>query len=223
MIEQSIEEKNILIFIKDIILSNKLHFEVINRAKYHHNSSYKDAPSICEYGILSLKELNKLGINLYTDEILKKMNDIDSHINGNDTISLSVVGMTDLYKNEYEYNPFNPDNIDFLISDDIKAMRSTTHYGNEYLVRDKIDKENIKSIDIRLLDLIKTIEDKKTITTTRLEQIILKYNYLIDIAKKLNNNNLNIPIREMSLNNNFIIDSNYLKKCPKLILKKEDI
>lgn len=206
-----LDEKYILEYIKDILNDLKLRQTIIND-RYHHNSSYKDASSICKHGILSMQKLNDLGITNYTKEFLDKMNDIESHINGKDKVSLSVVGLSDLYKDEFEYNPYNPNFVDFVVSNEIKARRSNFHYGNEFLA-DSINIDKIKSVDIRILQLIDEIKsDSKNI-----QDIIDKYNYLKDIGKAIKQFNLDIPLREMS--SNFDIDIDKLSNNPKVLKK----
>ena len=150
-----LEEKYILEYIRDILNDSKIKLALINDAKFHHNTSYEDAPSVCRHGILSLADLNKLGIKKYSEDFLRIMNDTESHINGVNAISLSVVGLKDLYSHEEEYCPFSPDQVDFLISSDIKASRTSTHYGNEFLYYSRISVEKLRSIDFRILALIR--------------------------------------------------------------------
>lgn len=50
------------------------------------------------------------------------MSDTESHVNGKNSVSLSVIGLKDLYPNEVEYNPFSPNLVDFLITSDIKDL-----------------------------------------------------------------------------------------------------
>ena len=134
-----LEEKYILEYILDILNDYKTKKITINDYKYHHNTSYFDAPSVIRYGILSLLELNALGVKNFSQEVLDIMSDTDSHINGTNAISLSVVGLKDLYHNESEYSPYSSTQVDFLISNEIKAYRSTLHYGNEFLCYNKIE------------------------------------------------------------------------------------
>lgn len=209
-----LQEKYILEYIKDMISSFKIKNININNAKFHHNTSYRITPSVLKHGILSISELNKLGIINYTEEQLKKMSDIESHVNGINAISLSVVGLTDLYIGEFEYDPYDPKQVDLLISSDIKASRSSIHYGNEYLSYTNIESDKIKSVDIRLFKLI---EEAKTIE--EIKKIIEKYNYLIEIAKTIKNLNLDMPIRDMS-SENLTLDVYKLSKSKKIKLKQ---
>lgn len=141
------------------------------------------------------------------------MDDTDSHVNGIDSISLSVVGLTDLYRDEFEYDPYNPTQVDFNISSDVKAHRLTTHYGNEFLCNDSISIDKLRSVDIRLLELIKLSEKGYSI-----RDIIDKYNCLKDIALAIKQSNLDIPFREMS-SDNLTMDIDKVSVTPKLILK----
>lgn len=213
-----LEEKYMLEYIRDMLFSYKSGSCVVNSAKYHHNTDYRDAPSVCRHGILTMKDLKKYGIKDYTDEFLQKMGDIDSHINGNDAVSLAVVGLNDLYHNEDEYNPYIPDKIDFLVSSDIMVGRSTLHYGNEFLCYSSISIDKLRSIDIRLLKLLELIKNRTYIDTSILD-IIKKYNCLKDIASTMIQTKLDIPLREASYQEKSLIDIEKLSSTPKLVLK----
>lgn len=208
-----IEEKNSLEYITDMMSSFKIKSIEVNNAKFHHNTSYKTTSLILRYGILSLSEINKLGLRKYSKEFLDRMSDTDSHINGIDEISLSVVGLKDLDPKKFEYNPYNPSVVDLVISSDIKARRSTNHYDNEFLCLDSISNDKIKSVDVRLIKLI-----EKSKNTDSIKDIIEKYNLLRDIAQSIKELNLEMPLRDMS-NENLTIDIDKASKAPKLILK----
>ena len=193
--------------IKNSIIFSSIDNLDINNAKYHHNSSYKNASNICKYGILSLKDLNKYGLRNDSEETLKKLDDISSHANGINSVSLSVVGLDDLYKDELVYDPYELDVVDFLVSNDITARRYSVNYGNEYLCNESISNKYIKSLDIRLLKLIQS-------NKCNLNDLIDYYNYLIDISKTLLDTN--IPIRESSydsieLNKKVLANKTYIK------------
>ena len=147
MKEVLLEEKYILEYIRDMMHDMKRKNVFIEDAKYHHNASYFDAISICKHGILTMLDLKRLNIKEYTKETLKKMNDITSHINGNDGVSLSLVGLKDLYRDEDEYDPFTPTQVDFLVSSDIQASRTSIHYGNEFLSYKSIEVNKLKAVD----------------------------------------------------------------------------
>ena len=208
-----IEDKFSLEYIKDMLSSFKIKNIEVNNAKFHHNTSYKTTPSILKHGILSISEINKLGIRKYSESLLDKMSNTDSHINGIDAISLSVIGLNDLDPKKMVYNPDDPSNVDLIISSDIKVRRSTYHYDNEFLCFDPISNELIKAIDVRL---IKLIEKSKNVDS--IKEIIEKYNLLKDIAMTLKDLKLDIPLRDMS-HENLTMDIDKISKAPKLILK----
>lgn len=215
-----LEEKETLKYIKEILNRIKKGTITINNARYHHNTHYQNAPSICKHGILTLADLNKITNQIHSQEDLKRLNDTESHINGTNAISLSVVGLTDLYRDEFEYDPYNPEEIDFLISSEIKAARTTTNYGNEFLSHQSLTLDKIKAIDIRLLELIEITKESNQKEYYTIKRLIEKYNFLRKIAMILKENNLNIPIREMSFKDNSIINIDELISTPKIILKK---
>ena len=124
-----IEAEDALEYIKEYIEESTIKSIDIKNARYHHNSNYQNAPSIVKHSLLPIGELHILGVKNFTDKFLKLSDDLTSHINGNDGISLSVVGLTDLYRDEDEYDPFVPYNVDFIISNNVRAYRNTTHYG----------------------------------------------------------------------------------------------
>lgn len=209
-----LDEKYVLEYIKDI-LSDMCYSPLnIHNAKYHHNSSYKDAPSICKHGILTMQDLRNLSIKEYSDDYFKKMENIEEHVNGTDNVSLSIVGLTDIYAKEDEYNPLSPFYVDFLVNSDLQSRRSSINYGNEFLVSKSIDVKDIRSVDIRLLELIKKQID--------LAKIIDNYNYLKELAFIIKSSQYVLPLREMSCKSNSEIDIDKLANTPQLILKPKN-
>ena len=217
MNEKIIREKYALEYIKDILSTYSYALKNVDDAKYHHNAPYKDACFIIKYGILSMEEINKLGIKSYSEEDLNLMDDIESHVNGKDGVSLSIVGLTDLYKDEEEYNPFMPNVVDFLIDNNIKAFRNTIHYGNEFVSEGKITSDKIKSADIRLIKYIDSLPKKDNIDII---DVVNKYNNLILMSKEIVSSNKDIQIREMSDGCSKTIDTLKISEEPRLILKK---
>ena len=141
------------------------------------------------------------------------MDDIESHINGKTGISLSIVGLTDLYRDEEEYDPYDSSLVDLLVSSDIKAARNSCHYGNEFVSKKIITPNNIKSVDIRLLQYIESDRYKS------IDDIISKYNSLRKIALSIIKRNLDIKFREMSDGNGDIFDIDRLSNIPKIKIK----
>ena len=146
------------IFSKTIVKEEK---NVTITDRYHHISSYNAAPSIIKNGILSVSDLHKKGIIKFSEKELKLSEDIESHVNGSDRVSLAVVGLDDLYADEYEFNPFKPASVDFIISSDVKTSRSSTHYGNEFLSYGSIKNNMIKSVDVRLFEYLDKLNKLK--------------------------------------------------------------
>lgn len=191
-----LEEKNVLKYI-----SNMLH-ELLNRCDdfnddyFHHNIGYHNASSAIKHGLLSLKEQKEKNIVDIDDSLMKILSDTSSHVNGVDGISLSRVGLSDLYDDEEEYDPFISSDVDLLVDSKIKAFRSTTNYGNEYICNHNISPSMFKSLDVRYL---KYIDDSiKHSDGIDYKKIVQKYNELIDMARELVNASLDIPFREMS-------------------------
>lgn len=217
MNEKIIREKYALEYIRDILSTYSYALKNVDNAKYHHNAPYKDAPLIIKYGVLSMENINKFGIRSYSEDDLILMDDRESHVNGRNGVSLSIVGLTDLYASEEEYDPFTTEVIDFLIDNNIRAFRSTIHYGNEFVSEGKITSDKIKSADIRL---IKYIQDLLKKGRGNIEDAVNKYNNLILMSKEIINSNKDIQIREMSDGFNKTIDTLKISEEPRLILKK---
>ena len=217
MNEKSIREKYALEYIRDILSTYSYALKNVDNAKYHHNAPYKDAPLIIKYGVLSMENINKFGIRSYSEDDLILMDDRESHVNGRNGVSLSIVGLTDLYAGEEEYDPFTTEMIDFLIDNNIRAFRSTIHYGNEFVSEGKITSDKIKSADIRL---IKYIQDLLKKGRGNIEDAVNKYNNLILMSKEIVSSNKDIQIREMSDGFNKTIDTLKISEERRLILKK---
>lgn len=213
-----LSENEVLEYVEDNIINSRFTGKVTENAKYHHNTDYKDAASICRHGILTFEDLNKYGVRNDSNNILDIMSDTESHVNGNNSVSLSIVGLNDLYPDEYEYDPFSPNLVDFLVTSDLRASRISIHYGNEFLSYRSINKSELASLDIRLLQYIKL--RKKHLKYTSIKSVLQKYNHLIDISREIGKQNLNIPLREMSEDTIFEIDSMKMANQSKLILKK---
>lgn len=193
--------RNIELVKKSIISVMALNNDTLD-AGYHHSRSYNDAIIVCKHGIMTISDLNAHGIRKDTPEALKTMSDSESHVNGIDAVSLSVVGLQDIYDDEDVYDPFNPRDVDFLVDDSVEAGRSSINYANEFLCHRSIGINELRAIDIRLLKLIRLLESNDRETTifngVNDNTIISNYNCLIDIAREMENQGLPIPLREMS-------------------------
>lgn len=219
MNEVIIKEKCVLKYIRDMLYACSYAIKNIddNAYQYHHNTAYEYAPSIIEHGILSMMELNSLGIRSYSKEYLNFIDDIESHVNGKDGISLSVTGLTDLYKNEDEFDPCQSNIVDFLVDENIKTVRNTIHYGNEFISRDKITSDKIVSADIRIINYINNLSKKDG---EFIFSAINKYNQIIMMSKEILRHNRNIQMREMSEGVNREIDVKKMSEMPRLLMIK---
>ena len=204
-------------YIQEHIHSIKVNKKLIDNANNHHVTAYKNAPSIMKYGLLTLRDLNDYKIINLSDEQLVLYDDITSHANGIDAVSVSVPGLTDLYADEDEFSHEVPEDVDIVISNDLKKMRYAQNYGNEFLSRGSISRDLIKAADIRLINLIKISEryqDKDL-----MKKIAENYNYLKDIAQTIRKEDVDIPIREMSDNGSYQLDIDKLAEMPKINIK----
>ena len=219
MNEVIIKEKCVLKYIRDMLYACSYAIKNIddNAYQYHHNTAYEYAPSIIKYGILSIEELNSLGIRSYSKEYLKFIDDIESHVNGKDGISLSVTGLTDLYKDEDEFDPCQSNIVDFLVDENIKTVRNTTHYGNEFISENKISSDKIVSADIRIINYINNLGEKDG---KAIFSVINKYNQIIMMSKEILRHNRDMQMREMSEGVNRKIDVEKMSEMPRLLMIK---
>lgn len=214
---KELETKFIKEYIEDTLSSNLYRGSEIKKARYHHNSHYDRVPSILKNSILSIRKLQELKLIQLTEKQMEILDDSTSHINGIDGISLSVVGLDDLSKNEEEYNPFHSHYVDFIISNEVCARRCTRHYGNEYIAQEPIELSHIKAIDFRLLQFMQ--EQYVNISDFLYEDFIAKYNTIIKVAKRIKSKNLDIMIREMS-HSSRNLDIEKVSKLPYLVKVK---
>jgi hypothetical protein len=212
-----VNEKYILEYIRDNLLMCKNGEKSFNNDLFHHNTNYGSAPSVIQNGILSLQQLKDLHLSNISEKSLKLADDTSSHINGKDGISFSKVGLTDLYRDEMEYCPFNPRYVDILVGD-IIAHRNSEHYGNEFIAKDSVMPDKFRSVDIRLLEFIRAIENSNN--NYSIEELIRDYNYLRKIALVMKENKLDIPLRETSNDANITLDIDSLSNKKELILKR---
>lgn len=216
-----LESEHVLDYVEDNITSCLTGKVIVEDDKFHHNTKYKDAISVIENGILTPSELNKLGIEGFDNDTIKAMDDIESHANGSESISLAVVGLQDLHPDEFEYNPFSIKQVDILITSEIRARRISTNYGNEFLSDESIDVDKFRAIDTRLLAFVQTIKDKVNEESfdNSVSELLHNYNKLRDIAYLLKRKKLDVPLREMSGNEALAIDVDKIASMPKVKIK----
>ena len=202
MIRDYLEEEFVLEYVSEHLEDFISGCAIVHDAKFHHNTSYPKAPSLIRNNILSLEEQTKRRLKNFTEEELKVYDDIESHANGSSGISLSVVGLDDISEDEFEYDPYGENQVDFLIQSDIKAMRHSVHYGNEFITFDQIEAEKFKAIDIRIAKYMETLLKKgNEFDSDAISTLVQRYNCLRNIALTLKQEGLDIPVREMSHNN----------------------
>lgn len=177
--------------------------------KFHHNTCYKYGKSILKHGILSINDLRKEGLIDISNSLYMNLCDIESHVNGTNSVSLSMSGLTDLYKDEEEFDNTLCNSLDFLIGDNVSARRNSIHYGNEFLSDKSIPVSDIKGIDVRFLNYINKCND--------INLLIEEYNHLKDIARYIRDNNMNITLRERSCNLELELDADKLIDIPMII------
>ena len=207
--------------IKENIYSCKGETRLVTDTKFHHETNIKNVPDVLKNGLLSKRESVKLEGRELTDKEKFIYSD-DYHVNGLDYISLSTVedDFSKMYEWENLYDPFNTIDADIVISKDVKACRNTTNYYNEFLVNRKISTELFRSIDLRILKILDFNfgdEDKNKIEN-KIKLMIEYYNYLKYIALALKDNNLDVPLREVS-EELITLDIDKIIQLPQLRLK----
>ncbi len=223
MKEIAVDRRQICNYIREKMSDfSKYPVEVVN-TEYHHCTLYGDGLSIVMNGILTLSELNRLGVKKYSNDQLKRLSIVDSHVNGIDGISLAVMGLKDLYDNEEEYCPYCNNRLDFLIDSRVHAHRIATNYGNEYISYENIENSMIKAIDIRLLCYIKEKENNiEKLTNDEYIKIIEKYNHIRSIANAIVKQKLDIIMRENSDFKNTNLDLEKIVDSPRLVLRNAE-
>lgn len=219
-----INESEVEKFVKDIINSAKTQPVNVENALYHHNTKYEYAPFNIRHGLMSVMMLQKYGRVNYTEEQLAAFENDCYNVNGIYCISLSKVGLSDQYSdNDEEYNPLKGNMPDILISGDIFARRRHKNYFNEYLADDIIFPEKFKAIDVRVIKVSENNEKVYRWPSREARILDLKkmYNGLSEIAIAIKEMNLDIPLREMSYEDNMALDIDKVASFPKISLIKK--
>ncbi len=87
-----------------------------------------------------------------------------------------------MYKDEDEFDPCQSNIVDFLVDENIKTVRNTTHYGNEFVSRNKISSDKIVFADIRIINYINSLSEKEG---KAIFSVINKYNQIIMMSKEI--------------------------------------
>lgn len=216
-----IEERYLGEYVSDTLQSARIASVEVENAKYHHNRKFERTPEIIRHGIMSAQKRMDLGITSLTEKQLSSYED-ESYVNGKDYISLAVVGLTDLYQGEDEYNPFVPHKTDILITSSLKTRRSSNNYGNEFLAESIILPSEFRAIDFRILKLIEQYKNGFNSKTQeeKFNEIITAYNSLRKIAIAIKETNLDIPFREMS-DENITLDIDKASEFKEVVLVRK--
>lgn len=205
--------------VKECLYSCKTSPIIVNDTKYHHDINLKDTPSAIQYGLLSPeKRALSQGRNL-TKEELFILSD-ECHVNGKEYISLSSmeVDFSQMYRDEFVYESSKSLETDIIVSKDIKTMKNTINYFNEFLVEDIIPVEKFNAIDVRILNINKHNQFRSETQEFRNQKLLEYYEQLRLIAKALIDYKRDIPFREAS--EEFVtLDPEKVIKLPKIIIK----
>lgn len=204
--------------IEDILNDCKIHNKNFSNKIYHHVSPYNKVPDIIKHGILSKYDyymINKIAL----PESLIKICEDECCVNGLYCVSLARMDLEnlDVYKNEMVYDSFNYFLADILVDENIKANRNTINYSNEFLYSKSIVPEHIKSIDVRIIELLNHLNMYENDEYEKTKKAIEYLNLLKNIAKYIKESDRDISLREMSININLDLDK--ISSIPTLILK----
>lgn len=188
--------------IRDNIYSCIVNDKNVHDVKFHHQLKWKRLLSALKYGLLSYslytkevegRELTKEEKYRYSDEY---------HVNGLDFISLSSmdIDFSKMNKHELLWDTYYGIYPDIIVSSKVNAYKVTRNYFNEFLVSDRIPINMFNSIDSKLLRIFNfDFKNKeKNSEEFKINLLIKYYNYLIEVAKYIEENNLDIVIRETS-------------------------
>lgn len=207
-------ENEALSFIEKTLL-DCFKYEYLVSSNYHHNSPFNKVPSLLKHGILSKNEYLKLtGKKLSDKEKILRLDEY--YANGLDYVSISATGGLDVSKREksekLEYISSGENEVDIIVDDSINTMRCSRNYYNELLVKGKIKRDDIITIDVRILSRILNGKNVKS--------IIDDFNTLPLIAKTILDDNLNIQIREATYSDDITaLSKRKLVKIPRVVLK----
>lgn len=214
-----IKEHELETFISEALNSAKTSPVIVENADYHHNTSYENAPFNIRYGLMSTTELMKYGRVSKTTEQLSALENDAASVNGIYEISLSKVGLTDQYReDDWEWDPRKGGSPDFLIDSDIKTRRDDTNYFNEFLAKEIILPEKFKAIDVRILSVINGTDSSSLCSNRekKLASLIVMYNQLSEMAIAMREKGLDIPLREMSNEDNLALNIDKVADFPKI-------
>lgn len=212
-----IDEDMLYEFIKLNLHSCRVSSRIIENSKYHHQTKIERIPNMLKNGILSKNKFSELEGRDLTDDEISIYSD-DCHVNGTDYVSVSSMDLdfSTMGKDEYYWDPIDSLESGIVVSSDIRAFRVTKNYFNEFLVEGGIYPSSFSAIDTKVLKIYTNRfyrgEESKT------DRMLRHYHTLKDIALSLKEDNLDIPLREVS-DEVITLDIDKVIKLPSLKLK----
>ena len=214
-----IKETELEQFITEMLSGAKMHPISVENADYHHNTSYENAPFNIRHGLMSTTRLMNYGRISKTPEQLSALENDAASVNGIYEISLSKVGLTDQYReDEWEWEPRKGRCPDILIDSSIKTRRDYTNYFNEFLAEGIILPDKFRAIDVRILSVINGTDRTSSWSDRdkKLEALREMYNQLSEMAIAMREKGLDIPLREMSNEDNLALNIDKVADFPKI-------
>jgi len=213
--------------IEELIYSTKTSDIKLDDITFHHQLPIERITSVLDYGILCSRLRVELVEKREPREMEKMLWNRITHACGENSISLSNAreNSSKLWLIEFFYNTYDSINPDIIVSKKTNPYRKKTNYFNEFLVDNKIDVDMFNSIDLRILK-IKNYNynlDPKLENIYRAKAMLNQYKYLKEIASKLKEKNLDIPLRETSLVNRYEDDYKAITLDKEKILKLPNV
>lgn len=169
--------------------------------KFHHETKIENVSKALKYGLLSKRRLAQLEGRNLTEKEIYLFSD-ESYVNGADNISLSSMELdfSENTKNQFCYNPYKPISADIIVSKEVKAIRNTQNYFNEFLVKNEISPNFFNAVDFRILSILDFdfYNEEQNLKENKIKLMLKYYSYLRTIALTLKETNLDIPLREVS-------------------------
>lgn len=216
--------------VKENVFSCIAPSKTVEDTKFHHQINIEHLPSAIEHGILSKRNyVHRVENRELTDHEIYIFSDED-HVNGLDHVSMSTMDMdfSKIYRNEGIWGTYCTVCPTIVISKKVKTHMATQTYFNEFIVENEIPVDLFNSIDVRILRIMNHDSLSLMCPTKedRIKYMLKYYEGLREVALKMKEKNLNIPLREVSEIYNLgedekanTLDVEKVIELPKLILK----